>query len=364
MPDSNVICTKCGTLFDRTERPTPAPVTTTTAQEREVPEEAFVSAPERREGMSRRSIVAIVCVVLGVMLVAGGLVYGLLIWPAQQYNHAVALMNEGSYEEAIAMFAERTDNPEAAQMIERCYYGWAIELVNKGAYTDAIAMLEAHPNYEGASDLLQEAYRRDLTVLMNAGSYEEALALLEVYPAADVDGTVAAEAAMGQARAQYAEGAYAEALATLEAMTPNDSVVALADEVRVVYGQALIAEGRLTEAEAVLEAVVGEAAVKQANAVRYQAKAAEQWADVKARVPGAVLEEARMVVDEELAFTFFKVSGAEAIYQVYRNGEFLAATDGLFGQAMDEDTTLATVMVVTYWNDLQTLKLDADQIMK
>ena len=105
---------------------------------------------------------------------------------AGDYEAAVALMDAGNYEEAIAAFTELGDYEDSAQKLEECEiilaYTEAITLYEAEQYEDALAIFTALGNYQNSLEKKVEcenalAYQNALD-LIASGDYENAYTTL------------------------------------------------------------------------------------------------------------------------------------------------------------------------------------------
>ena len=140
---------------------------------------------KKRRIRRRRMLVSAAAVVL---LAAWGTVFHLL--PYLRYRSAVELMDAGSYQEAVAAFAEMGDYRDASAQATRCTYLDACGLLTSD---DADTLLSAHDvflslgDYEDAAAKAREADYLRAGVLLDADRAAEARDLyisLEDYPGA------------------------------------------------------------------------------------------------------------------------------------------------------------------------------------
>ena len=175
------------------------------------------------------------------------------------YNSAVALLNNGDYEAAIAAFEALGDYSDAADMAanarvemeNRNAYDSAVALLDSGDYEAAIIAFEALGDYGDAADMAAIA-RIEQENKINKENYDTAVSLLNN---GDYDGAIAAFEALGeygdaaaQADAARAEkgrkdaystaaallesGDYEAAIAAFEALGDYSDAAAQADNAR------------------------------------------------------------------------------------------------------------------------------------
>jgi tetratricopeptide (TPR) repeat protein len=85
-----------------------------------------------------------------------------VIIPGKNYNNAVKLMEDGSYDEAIAAFTELENYKDSANKIEECNeliketaYNNAVKLMENGNYDEAISAFTELGNYKDSADKIE-----------------------------------------------------------------------------------------------------------------------------------------------------------------------------------------------------------------
>ena len=128
-----------------------------------------------KERKNKRLTVAFVLVVL-IACVVGWFVVTRVI-PNNKYQRAVALRENGQYDEAIAVFAELGDYSDAAQQLSETRYQQATNLRAFGKYDEAIALFAELGNYYDAAAQVTETKYQKATNLNAFGKYDEAYAI-------------------------------------------------------------------------------------------------------------------------------------------------------------------------------------------
>ena len=128
-----------------------------------------------KERKNKRLTVAFVLVVL-IACVVGWVVVTRVI-PNNKYQRAVALRENGQYDEAIAVFAELGDYSDAAQQLSETRYQQATNLRAFGKYDEAIALFAELGNYYDAAAQVTETKYQKATNLNAFGKYDEAYAI-------------------------------------------------------------------------------------------------------------------------------------------------------------------------------------------
>ena len=188
-------------------------------QRRKECENAEEKERKAKERKNKRLTVAFVLVVL-IACVVGWFVVTRVI-PNNKYQRAVALRENGQYDDAIAAFAELGDYSDAAAQNTETKYQQAVSLREAGEYESAIAVFASLNDYRDAEtqieEMKQEKYQQAVTLREN-GQYEEAIAAFEKlgdYSDAEVK---IKEIKYQQAMALRRSGQYDEAIAAFTAL--------------------------------------------------------------------------------------------------------------------------------------------------
>ena len=105
-----------------------------------------------------------------------------VIIPNSKYNAAVALKDEGKYDEAIAAFEAMDGYKDSAAQIPECKYSKAAALMDEGKYEDAARVFDALDGYkdsgaqvEACKTALKDIDYDAAVALMNEGRYDDAI---------------------------------------------------------------------------------------------------------------------------------------------------------------------------------------------
>ena len=148
--------------------------------------------------------IAITSAVVAAVIIVAVIIITHVIIPSNNYTQAVALMDNGQYEEAIAAFEVLDGYRDSAKQIEVCEvaiqkaeqeatiarldaeYSAAIALMDAGKYEEAMAAFEAMDGYKDSAEMvaaceitIKDAKYDAAMVLMDAGKYEEAAMAFE-----------------------------------------------------------------------------------------------------------------------------------------------------------------------------------------
>ena len=211
-----------------------------------------------KERKNKRLTVAFVLVVL-IACVVGWFVVTRVI-PNNKYQRAVALRENGLYEDAIAAFAELGEYSDAAQQLSETRYQQATNLRAFGKYDEAIAVFASLNGYRDAEtqieEIKQEKYQQAVA-LREAGQYEDAIAVfaeLEDYSDAKTQITAIK---YQQAVALRENGQYEDAIAAFTALGNYSDAATQITETKYQQANSLNAAARYDEAYALYVTLIG-----------------------------------------------------------------------------------------------------------
>ena len=147
------------------------------ALERERQEELARIAAEKK-----KRLITVIAVIIGAAALLFFILWQTVIAPSMAYNEAIALMDAGKYEEAIAAFEAMDGHKDSAAKIGECKtaildgkYNAAVALMDAGKYEEAIAAFEALNGHKDSADCIKECQYRSAIVLKDTGNYFEAI---------------------------------------------------------------------------------------------------------------------------------------------------------------------------------------------
>lgn len=130
-----------------------------------------------------KKVAAIVTPIVAVLAVVFMLVYNMILVPNSKYNDAVALMDNGQYEEALAVFEVLNGYKDSEDYVELCskeiQYGEALFLMSEGKYEDAVVVFESLNGYRDSKEKIefcnQNIQYDKAVVLFDSGMYDKAV---------------------------------------------------------------------------------------------------------------------------------------------------------------------------------------------
>ena len=150
--------------------------------------------PNTTEHKNNKKNGVLVIIAILLFLITNIAVYFLItqiILPSNRYNSAIAMMNRGEYENAVASFEAMGDYKDSRQKIIDCQnlikdrqYDLAIQTMNDGDYEAAIESFTTMENYKDSRQMIIDCQKLikdrqyDLAIqTMNDGDYEAAIVM-------------------------------------------------------------------------------------------------------------------------------------------------------------------------------------------
>ena len=156
-------------------------------------EEARIEAERKAEAeriateakIKRNKKIAAIVVPIIVIIVASIVAFVTVIQPMMNYNSAIALMEEGKYEEAITVFEVIEGYKDSAEQIENCNekikekdYVNAQEIMKTGDYFQAAIQFKKLGNYKDSKEKSNECYYIYAEKLISEKEYDNAKNIL------------------------------------------------------------------------------------------------------------------------------------------------------------------------------------------
>ncbi|MGO5540984.1 tetratricopeptide repeat protein [Blautia sp. HCP3S3_H10_1] len=134
---------------------------------------------EKAERKRKRRIVMLVGVAAIAAYVFVEEIYIPKIISGRKYDNAVALMENGDYEDAIDAFEEISYYSDSKEQILQCQYEQASALMEGGEYENAISAFEEISDYSDSKEQILQCQYEQASALMEAGEYENAISAFE-----------------------------------------------------------------------------------------------------------------------------------------------------------------------------------------
>ena len=154
-------------------------------------EQRKISA-KKRIRKTKEVLTIITPIIIGAIVFV--IVLNTVIIPNGKYNNALALMDNGKFEEAISAFEDLNGYKDSQNKIEECNaaivdkkYADTIALMNDGKYEEAISAFESLDGYKDSQEKILECSNNILEIkyqnaiqLMNAQKFDEAISAFKV----------------------------------------------------------------------------------------------------------------------------------------------------------------------------------------
>ncbi len=136
--------------------------------------EAARKAEAAQRAKKRKIITAIVFALVAICIAVIIVVVKVVI-PNNNYNKAIALMDRGSYHDAIQAFEEMNGYKDSDAQIIECNYMIALDVMNKGEYEAAIQKFTDLSGYKDSQKNIDECSYLIANRLLESGDYENAM---------------------------------------------------------------------------------------------------------------------------------------------------------------------------------------------
>lgn len=149
------------------------------AEEERKAEEARKAAAAKRAKNIKR--IALIVTPIAVVAIIAGTIISNNIQKSSAYQEAVALMESGEYDAAIAAFEELGEYKDSAEQISNVRYNQALNLVQEGRYDDAISIFTELGDYKDSTEQIEitQELRAEAELLTQ---YQTAIDLLNTEP--------------------------------------------------------------------------------------------------------------------------------------------------------------------------------------
>ena len=146
----------------------------------------YLASARKNASKKKKKKFAILAAIVAVLLIVGISVYALYISYNNRYENAVALANDGMYEEAIAEFEALGGFKNSEELADTCKdiilnkkYEAADAHMKKGEYIEAATIFESLDGYKDSADKVITCKYNYALALMNEGAYAEAISVFE-----------------------------------------------------------------------------------------------------------------------------------------------------------------------------------------
>ena len=215
---------------------------------------------QRQESARRKKTLTIAAVVVVMIACAIAWCIPNVIIPNNKYQQAVALREEGQYDDAIAAFAELGDYGDTKTQIAETWYQKALLSRENGMYEYAYTIFSSLGDYSDAAQQLSETKYQQAVSLREAGEYESAIAVfasLNDYRDAETQIEEMKQEKYQQAVTLRENGQYDDAIAAFAELGNYSDAMTQITETKYQQANNLNAAARYDEAYAIYVTLTG-----------------------------------------------------------------------------------------------------------
>lgn len=165
IPDHTQFCPECGQSVNLMESTGGASVTYWNSVEKEAERDNKLRADAENKIQKERKQKK--CVVIGALIgmsvIAIGLCYFAIIFPAQQYDSALALFENGEFNESLQVFESLGSYKNSSQQVEQCRerireedYLTAVGMYEENNYSEALIKFQSLGDYKESAKYIGE----------------------------------------------------------------------------------------------------------------------------------------------------------------------------------------------------------------
>lgn len=147
-------------------------------EERKAEQARKAAAAERAKKMKK---IALIVTPIAVVAIIAGAIISNSMQKSSAYQDAVALMESGEYDAAVAAFEELGDYKDSAEQISNVRYTEALELVQEGRYDDAISIFTELGDYKDSTEQITNTQELQAEAELLT-QYQNAIDLLNTKP--------------------------------------------------------------------------------------------------------------------------------------------------------------------------------------
>ena len=180
----------------------------------ELKKELEIARKKKEEDARKtRKVIMIVAPIVCVIIAAVFLLFCVII-PGNKYDEALAMVENGQYEEAMELFGElKADGyKDSAEQATATHYLLACEQLENGDYQNAYANFALLKDYKESNEKMKESAYAYAQILMAEENYEEAIELLKIPDAPESMKELRDQCRLEGAKKYYAEKKYEEAV--------------------------------------------------------------------------------------------------------------------------------------------------------
>ena len=297
---------------------------------------------ERQAKERRKETLTIAAVVLVMIACAIAWCIPNVIIPNNKYQQAVALRENGQYDDAIAAFAELGNYSDANEQIAETWYQKALLSRENGMYEYAYTIFSSLGDYSDAAQQLSETKYQQAVSLRKAGEYESAIAAfasLNSYRDAETQIEEMKQEKYQQAVTLRENGQYDDAIAVFKALGNYSDAKTQIEETKYQRAVTMRENGQYDDAIAAFKALgnysdaaaqITETKYQQANNLNAAARYDEAYA-IYVTLTGYKDVDKLLIEDDNIVAAKKALEAREAQFTVGNYvtfGEYPQTTDG------------------------------------
>ena len=235
------------------------------------------SEAKRRKAKTARITKTVLCAVAAVIVIAAaGLFTKNFLIPNSAYQKAVAMVEDGRYDEAVSAFRELGDFKDSSAKIYETYLRKAEALAGSGSYPEAMEVLEQtgllDMNYRDSEQLYLDSIYQMARQAYDSNDYQSAIkGFEEAAGYADADRYLA-DSKYALAEQVYEQGNYDDAISAFQKVGDYEDAAQRAAQISYEAAEASYADGNYDKAISYFRSLGDyEDAAQRAEALTYEA---------------------------------------------------------------------------------------------
>ena len=232
---------------------------------------------KRKKAKAARVTKIILCAAAAVIIIAAASLFtkNFLI-PNSAYQKAVAMAENGQYDEAVSAFRELGDFKDSSAKINETYLQKAEALAGSGSYPEAMEVLEQtgllDMNYQGSEQLYLDSIYQMAKQAYDSGDYQSAIKGFEKVPGYENADRYVADSKYTLAEQAYEQGSFDDAISAFQKMGDYEDAAQRALQIGYEAAEASYAAGDYDKAISYFQSLGDyEDAAQRVEALTYEA---------------------------------------------------------------------------------------------
>lgn len=141
---------------------------------------AEIARREAEKRAKRNKRIKISLIVTAAICIAAAVLWFTVLSPMIQYNQAQTLLDNGSYDEAIVLFADLEDYKDSRDKVLETKYAKAEKLFANKGYDAALAVFEELADYSDSAERIKEVTYSKAGALVETEAYQQAIDIYQM----------------------------------------------------------------------------------------------------------------------------------------------------------------------------------------